>query len=259
MSEIAASSSLAALITLCGVALFGWSGVCLLLGFGAERALGPTRRIYRISHSDRQGQLVQETIGTVRFLAIASVAFGILLAVVRHAPNDAARFTVTFLVCWAGFEAYYWALHRAMHTRVGYRFHRYHHDSRVMTPMTGYSMSVVEALGWLVGLTGPLLLLSLAMPISIEGWLAYMAYHVSGNVVGHSNVELMGRAVGTRWLSWLAHPITYHAMHHARVHNHYGFGSTFMDRWLGTEWSDWPALHLRVLAGRGPGRLTERA
>jgi sterol desaturase/sphingolipid hydroxylase (fatty acid hydroxylase superfamily) len=256
MSEIVASSSLATLIVACWVSLFVYAAICLLAGFGAERALAGARRIYRVSLPD--GQLAQETIGTVRFLAMASIAFGLLLANVRHAPNDAARLATTFLVCWAGFETYYWVLHRAMHTRAGYRFHRYHHDSRVMTPMTGYSMSVVEGLGWIVGLTGPLLVLSLVMPVSIEGWLAYMAYHVSGNIVGHSNVELLGPALGTRWLSWLAHPITYHAMHHARVHNHYGFGSTFMDRWLGTEWGDWPALHRRVLAGRGPGRLTER-
>jgi sterol desaturase/sphingolipid hydroxylase (fatty acid hydroxylase superfamily) len=257
MSEIVASSSLGVLIVACGLGLAAYAAVCLLVGFAAERLLSPSRRIYRVPLP--AGQLVQETIGTVRFVAMASVAFGLLLANVHHAPTDATRLTITFFVCWGGFEAYYWALHRAMHTRAGYRFHRHHHDSRVMTPMTGYSMSAVEGLGWIVGLTGPLLLLSLAMPVSIEGWLAYMAYHVSGNIVGHSNVELMGRIVGTRWLSWLAHPITYHAMHHARVQNHYGFGSTFMDRWLGTEWGDWPALHRRVLDGRGPSRLTERA
>jgi sterol desaturase/sphingolipid hydroxylase (fatty acid hydroxylase superfamily) len=145
-----------------------------------------------------------------------------------------------------------------MHTRRGFRFHRYHHDSRVMTPMTGYSMSAVETVGWLVGLIGPLALLSWVMPVSLEGWLAYMAYHVSGNIVGHSNVELLGRLAGTRLVSWLAHPITYHALHHARVHNHYGFGSSFMDRWLHTEWSDWPVLHARVLAGDAIPRLTEK-
>ena len=42
---------------------------------------------------------------------------------------------------------------------------------------------------------------SRAMPLGIEGWLVHMAYHVSGNIVGHSNVELLGRLAGNRALS----------------------------------------------------------
>ncbi|MCA9512545.1 MAG: sterol desaturase family protein [Myxococcota bacterium] len=256
MSEFVDALSFAELLGFVALVLGGLVAVSLAFGFAAERVLGPRRRIFDVPL--REGQLFREAVGNARFVALAVPAFAAMLHFAPHAPSDAPRFALTFFVCWLAFEVLYWMLHRAMHTRAGYRFHRYHHDSRVTTPLTGYSMSTVEALGWLVALVGPPLLLSFVVPLSIEGWLAYLAYHVSGNVVGHSNAEVLGAPVARRPLSWIAHPITYHALHHARFDNHYGFGSTFMDRSLRTEWSDWPALHARVLDGRAMTKLSER-
>ena len=256
MSELIDALSAPGVLAFVALVFGGLVAASLAAGFAAERWLGARRRIFAVPL--REGQLFRETVGTARFVALAIPVFAGVLLVADHAPTDAARFAITFFACWASFEVYYWALHRAMHTGRGYRWHRYHHDSRVTTPMTGYSMSTVEAFGWLVGLAGPPLLLSLAMPISIEGWIAYLAYHVSGNIVGHANAEVLGAVVARRPTSWIAHPITYHALHHARVNNHYGFGSTFMDRSLGTEWGDWPELHARVLAGAPMTRLSER-
>jgi len=257
VSEFITSLSYFELLAFVALVLAGGVGVSLAFGFAAERVLGRSRRIFDVPLRD--GQLFRETVGTLRFVALAIPSFAALLAFADHAPNDAGRFALTFLVSWAGFEVYYWGLHRAMHTKRGYVFHRYHHDSRVTTPMTGYSMSTVEAFGWLVGLVVPPLLLSLVVPLSVEGWLAYLAYQVSGNVVGHSNVELLGHPVSRTPLSWIAHPITYHSLHHARFDNHYGFGSTFMDRSMHTEWNDWQELHARVLAGAPMTKLSERA
>ena len=125
--------------------------------------------------------------------------------------------------------------------------------------MTGYSMSVVEALGWLVALAVPALVFSFWQPISVEGWVGYMLYHVSGNVVGHVNVEVLPRFLSKRHNSWIAHPVTYHSLHHARVHEHYGFGSTILDRLTQSEWRDWPVLHRQVLDGTPMRKLTDRA
>jgi hypothetical protein len=57
------------------------------------------------------------------------------------------------------------------------------------------------------------------------------------------------RSSGERGNSWATHPFTYHALHHARWTGHFGLGTTVLDRLLGTEWSDWPELHRRVLDG----------
>jgi lathosterol oxidase len=231
--------------------------VTVAIGFLLERVLGTRRRIFALPRA--AGQLRQELVGNLRFVAMAALAFAGLLAIVPHAPSTLASFCVTVAWCWVGFEVYYWILHRAMHTSRGFRFHRYHHDSRVTSPLTGYSMSTVESLGWLVGLTGVPLLLGFVMPISIPGFIAnHTLYQVPGNVIGHANVDFFPAGASKRINSWISHPTLYHSLHHARFNNHYSFGSSFMDRLLGTEWADWPALHRRVIGGEPLESLSER-
>jgi lathosterol oxidase len=256
MAEFVASLTFPALLGFVLIYLGGLIGFSLLTGAFAERMLGKSRRIYDV-HVPR-GQVAQETIGTLRFIALAVPAFAAMLWYADRTPNNWFHFGVTFAVCWGAFEVFYWGLHRALHTKALFRFHRYHHDSKVTTPMTGYSMSVVESLGWLVGLAVPPLLLAQFMPISVEGWMAYMAYHVSGNVVGHVNVEVLPRFLSKRSNSWMMHPVTYHSLHHARVLNHYGFSTTVMDRVMKTEWPDWSPLLERVCDGTPMTRFSER-
>ena len=92
----------------------------------------------------------------------------------------------------------------------------------------------------------------------------YLGYNVFGNMIGHVNVELGPRALTRSPMVWLAHPFTFHALHHARSFKkirHFGFGSTFMDRLAGTEWPDWVEAHAQVMAGeplRGGGERGPR-
>ena len=91
------------------------------------------------------------------------------------------------------------------------------------------------------------------------GLLAYhLTYQIAGNVVGHANVDFFPAGAHKRVNSWISHPTTYHALHHARFNNHYSFGSSFMDRWMGTEWADWPELHARIIEGAALTKLSER-
>ncbi len=257
MSEFIAGHSFFSLIAVCGLVFGGLTALTAAIGFQLERRLGGSRRIFDLPLAE--GQLRWEMLSNLRFVAMAAVAFAALLWLVPHADTTMTSFGVTFFVCWFGFEVYFWSLHRLMHTASGMRYHRLHHDSRVTTPLTGYSMSVVESLGWLVGLTGIPLLLGMLMPISIEGFLAYhVLYQISGNVIGHSNVDFFPPAASKRAYSWISHPVVYHSLHHARYNNHYSFGSSFMDRLFGTEWSDWPALHGRVTSGRPLESFGER-
>lgn len=257
MTEFVEQLSFRELVLLCGGVIGGLVAFAIWVGFALERRLGSTRRIFALPRAD--GQLRREFIGTIRFVAMATFAFAGLLWAVPFAEESASSVSATIFCCWFGFEVYYWGLHRLMHTRPFYRFHRYHHESRVTSPLTGYSMSGVESLGWLIGLIGVPLVMSLAAPISLMGLLAYHAlYQVTGNVIGHANVDFFPGAVSKRANSWISHPIVYHSLHHARFNNHYSFGSTFMDRLLGTEWSDWPELHARVIGGIPLQKLSER-
>lgn len=257
MTEFVEQLSFGQLALLCGTFFGGLTAVTTCAGFALESRLGSSRRIFDLPRAD--GQLRWEFIGNVRFVVMAAFAFAWLLSSVPLAEASVASAISTFIICWLGFEIYYWGLHRLMHTRPIYQFHRYHHDSRVTSPLTGYSMSALESLGWLVGLVGVPFLLSLVSPISLAGLVVYHTlYQVPGNVIGHANVDFFPAGASKRANSWISHPTTYHSLHHARFNNHYSFGSTFMDRLLGTEWSDWPELHARVISGQPMHKLSER-
>jgi lathosterol oxidase len=236
------------LVLVCGAFFAALIGFAVAVGFGLETRLGTKRRIWDLPLAD--GQLRWELIGNLRFVVMAALAFACLLRMAPFAEESIASVVTTFLVCWIGFDIYYWGLHRAMHRPSLYRFHRLHHDSLVTSPLTGYSMSGVESAGWLLGLVGIPLLLSWLTPLSLIGLVAYhVGYQIPGNVVGHANVDFFPAVFAKRANSWMIHPTTYHALHHARYNNHYSFGSSFMDRLLGTEWPDWPELHARIRRG----------
>ena len=194
------------------------------------------------------------------FLAITCATFTAALAsgVTRFGSDSLAHSLITFAAIALGFQVYYYALHRVMHRRSLVRFHRWHHVSRVTTPLSGQSMSAVEALFWMVGYVGLPVAFSRLVPISAAGWAAYMAYNVLGNIVGHANVELVPRLRHVRWTALLSNAFVYHALHHARWNGHYGFAAALMDRLCGTEWPDWPELHERTATGRPLEDLRER-
>jgi sterol desaturase/sphingolipid hydroxylase (fatty acid hydroxylase superfamily) len=177
---------------------------------------------------------------------------------VRFGPLSLARHVATFLALLVGFQAFYWTLHRAMHMRRLLFVHRWHHRSRVTTPLSGQSMSVGEALLWMLGYVGLPMLYSFVMPISFEGWAAYLAFNVLGNMVGHANVEITARPFASRTAALFANPFVYHALHHARWRVNFGFQAAWMDRLFGTESEDWPCVYERVMAGRPLTRLDER-
>lgn len=248
----------------CGpLALAAWVGlffvantlVGLAIGFGLERAM-PTKRIW--SDPLAPGQLRHELVGNLVFVGVTIATFTLLLSsgLVRFGEESGLRATGTFAALYLGFQAYFYGLHRTLHLPSLVRFHRWHHVSRVTTPLSGQSTSVVEALGWMGGYALLPLALSYVVPISFDGWAAYMVFNVVGNVVGHANVEVVPKAPGLRQRSLLATVFTYHALHHARWTGHYGFASTWADRLSGTEWPDWMPLYERVLEGR-PLRLSE--
>jgi Delta7-sterol 5-desaturase len=238
----------------------GFTGVTLVsvgLGFGLERAL-PARRIWALPLDP--GQLRHELLGNLVFIAIAVLTFTAVIAsgAVRFGPESLWRGTLTFAALALGFQVFYYGLHRAMHRRSLVRFHRWHHASRVTTPLSGQSMSWVEALGWMLGYAGLPLMFSLLVPISAIGWIAYVAYNVFGNIVGHANVELEPRGSAIRWKSLLSNALVYHALHHARWSGHYGFAAALMDRLFRTEWPDWLELHQRVATGKPLTDLRQR-
>jgi sterol desaturase/sphingolipid hydroxylase (fatty acid hydroxylase superfamily) len=149
-------------------------------------------------------------------------------------------------------------LHRAMHTRRLLFIHRWHHRSRVTTPLSGQSMHPIEACFWMLGYAGLPILFSRIAPISWVGWAAYLAFNVFGNIVGHANCEPTAKFAATRLASVFANPFVYHALHHARWTVNYAFQASIMDRVFGTEADDWEDLYARVSGGNPLTRMDEK-
>lgn len=228
----------------------GLTVVSVAAGLAVERSpLGRARQIQ--SDPVPPGQLRRELLSNVRFCLLVPAALAAALAadVFQFGPDTLLRGALTFAACSVAFDAYYYLLHRAMHLRRLMPIHRFHHLSRVTGPLTGQSMSLAEALGWIVGYVGVPWLLSQIAPLSLVGYLAYLGYNIFGNVLGHANVELGAPALTRSPAVWFAHPFTFHALHHARFTKHFGFGSTFMDRLGHTEWPDWVDAYQQVIAG----------
>jgi lathosterol oxidase len=246
--------------TLLGVALaftLGSTALFVTLGFVIERIVKV--RIFDVPL--RPGQYRREFSSTLRFAVFYGFALALLIehGFLPLEPFAWSSFFITFSTSYVIFEAYYWCIHRAMHTRALLGIHAHHHLSRVNTPLTSYSMTSTEALLWLFGMLGIPALLALVLPFSIEGLFVFLVVHGTGNIIGHVNREIMPRSFAHSPLSLFAHPVTYHALHHARFHRHYGFGYTLPDRVMKTEWSDWRAVYDRVSDGRPLTMLDEGA
>lgn len=238
-------------------ALLSVSAYATALGFAAERLL-PRRRIFAVPLFD--GQYRFEALGNAVFLAVATAAVtaGLRGGALRFGESSPARNVATFVGMTWGFQVFYWFLHRAMHHRALVRIHRWHHRSQVTTPLTGQSMSAAEAALWMLGYVALPALASRVTPLGFWGWAGYLGFNVFGNVFGHANVECVIPAGATRAASLFSNAFVFHALHHARWTGHYGFQGAGMDRLMGTEWSDWPALYASVDRGRPITSLKQR-
>jgi sterol desaturase/sphingolipid hydroxylase (fatty acid hydroxylase superfamily) len=70
-------------------------------------------------------------------------------------------------------------------------------------------------------------------PTSAEAWAGYIAFNIFGNMLGHSNVELVPRAPVLYYSARFSNTFVYHSLHHARWTGHYSFQAALIDRWFG--------------------------
>lgn len=245
MPDRIAALPLTSLLAVVAAFWIGLSLVSIAAGFALERLLAK-KRIWSVPLKPDQYRF--ELLGNIGFLAVQIPAFTLAFHRGWLRFGDGSP-VLTYLVMYVGFQVYYYGLHRLMHRPSLLFTHRWHHRSQVTTPLTGHSMTPIEAVGWSVGYIGIPMLLSLLTPVSFVGWVGYIAFNVSGNLIGHSNIEPMPARMVTRTTALISPPFIIHALHHARWTGHHSFASLYMDRLFGTEWTDWPALHRIISAG----------
>ncbi len=145
-------------------------------------------------------------------------------------------------------DAYFYWLHRAMHTRWLFRAaHRLHHQSRTPTPWAAYAFAPLEAL--LEAAIMPLV--ALLMPVHEITAFLFVTHMIARNVVGHAGFELF-----PAW--WLRAPLlryvtttTHHDLHHSSGRYNYGLYFTWWDRWMGTEHPEYVRRFDAAVASRG--------
>lgn len=230
----------------------------LAMGYGAEAFWQPRgRKVFDVPL--KRGQLRTEMLGTLLFhLTFTPFLVAALhTRVIRFSDAGWVAELLGFVVPWYGFMIFYYFLHRGMHHRRLFWMHRWHHESLVTTPWTGFSMHPAEAMGWVVGMLAPCVVLTQLGLLGFWGWLAWIWFIWTGNIAGHANAEMFPLR-STRASSVLSNPISYHSLHHARFDGHYGFVASFMDRLFGTEFPDWKELHDRIFDGEPLKSLREK-
>lgn len=197
----------------------------------------------------RRGQIQHEILGTLLFhlVFVPPFVYALHTGLLRFSGGWLANL-VGFAVPWYAFILFYYGMHRALHVPRLFWMHRWHHESVVTTPITGFSMHPLEAAGWTLAMLVPSMLLSRYGLLGTGGWLFYLGALWFGNIVGHANAELWPWR-SEPWTTFNANPISYHSLHHLRFDGHYGFGNAIFDRLFRTEFADWLAVHDRVRTG----------
>jgi len=133
-------------------------------------------------------------------------------------------------------DAYFYWIHRAMHTkRLFNATHLHHHKSRTPTPWTSYSFSSWEAAAE-AAFVPLFLLLTSTLGLAYSGFAMFLfLWHmIIRNVMAHTGHEIFPAGwVDSPLTSWIS-TTTHHDLHHSSGHN-YGFYFTWWDKWMGTE------------------------
>ncbi len=211
-------------------------------------------RIYRIEIPDGQRQREIKSSWHVISDAIVLVAV-VGLGWINLASNTPINTLLTFAVFYCWVEAWYYAHHRLMHERDWlYKYHKSHHLSKVVTPLSSISMSWVEKCifytgGWL----GFMTLISWVVPVTLHGIAAYYTFHFIISLHGHSNTE--PSALGRLMTKLNMGSATSHALHHSRMRVNYGFSCMLLDKLLGSYAEETPVLQENALKGNGATSL----
>ena len=137
-------------------------------------------------------------------------------------------------------DAYFYWMHRWLHTKTMFRFsHLHHHKSRTPTPWAAYSFSSFEAMTEAAFV--PIYLLAISVlfggmyPFAIFLFLAHM---IVRNVIGHAGVEILPAGWLNGPLGWIT-TTTHHDLHHSQGNSNFGLYFTWWDRVMGTEHTEY--------------------
>jgi len=164
----------------------------------------------------------------------------------------------SFFVMFWWTEFWFYASHRAMHTKWLIGIHKEHHRSYITNPMTAASFSLIEKTIFTLGIVGFASIYSHYLPFSFNGLCIYYVFYFAVTVLGHSNVEFRNARYPFSLMGYFINAPSYHAMHHARYVKNYGLVTSVFDRLFGTRWNDYEKVLERAANGKPLEKLSER-
>jgi len=177
--------------------------------------------------SSARSCIIYGVVGFSTFLMIDAGWVNIL-----QGPLHWGWFTAQLVAMIIAHDAYFYWMHRGLHTKVMFRIsHLHHHKSRTPTPWTAYSFSSIEAVT--EALFVPIFLL--LVPMYSLGIFIFLGHQIIRNVVGHSGHEVFPAGwLNTPLLSWF-NPVTHHDIHHTEGKYNFGLYFRWWDQIMGTE------------------------
>jgi sterol desaturase/sphingolipid hydroxylase (fatty acid hydroxylase superfamily) len=159
-----------------------------------------------------------------------------ILAMTGHlavavAPVTALRVLAEVALVVIAFEAYFYAVHRLLHTRTLFRrVHAVHHRSKTPTVLSALSLHPVEATLIAGFLPAAMAVVELHL-LSVAIASVYLSASIA---LAHCGYEVFPRALArVPVLGWYVTPLV-HDAHHSRVDANYGATLNVFDRLLGT-------------------------
>ena len=212
--------------------------VLLLVFSGWAKA----RRIQKKRAASRKDYTreVLSSLRTVFVFGVTTLAtvIGVEAGIIKLEIESAPLFTVAwnFALIVVLHDAYFYWIHRAMHTPALFRStHLHHHKSRTPTPWTSYSFSSWEAAAEAAFV--PLFLLTTSLlGFAFAGFAMFLfLWHmIIRNVMAHAGHEIFPAGwVDNPLTSWIS-TTTHHDLHHSDRGN-FGFYFTWWDKMMGTE------------------------
>jgi lathosterol oxidase len=217
---------------------WSFSLVGFLLIYVLFRGFFIKRRVQSKTFTRKQfGYEVIFSILTLTFGNLIGNAIDYLISIgwasVSEAPVDGALFAqilFQFAVYFVLFDAYFYFLHRLMHSDYFYWIHKHHHRSITPNPLTAFSFHPLEAL-----MTGGFVVIMVVLfDLHLYSIIAVNAYGVINSVIVHCGHEVYPSWWYKNKYSKYYISTTYHDVHHSTYNYNFGAFTTFWDRLFGT-------------------------
>jgi len=240
--------------------LAGAGGVAMVVWL-AGRLIAHRRIQTRRAKAAEVARELRQSLWTIMVFAVVdllTVALA-MTGVIRIAKGPAVAFAVGWqvLALIVLHDAWFYWMHRALHTRALFRLtHLAHHRSRTPTPWAAYSFATGEAVTEALVIPAMFLIIALLAPVQQLAVFIFLGHQIARNAIGHSGHELAWSGFTRNpWTGWLT-TTTHHDLHHSEGRYNYGLYFTWWDRWMGTEH---PRYHDRfeAVATRTPTNVTQ--